>query len=236
MEDLAEADRSAPTGRSWAKRDAIMTAALEVFLERGFAATTLDDIASATPASRQTVYNHFGDKERLFLAVVDRELIDTLGQLRAATEAFRHATDADVEEQLVALAQRVVHAFASSRTARLRVLVQSEAPRNPRLLELWQERATTPVWSMLIGHLARLGHAGALAIDDPVRAAGQFVALATGTAWQMTELGTFTAADATTFDQGQLDQAVRANVGLFVRGYRTVPVGTAKDDRTAERT
>jgi TetR/AcrR family transcriptional repressor of mexJK operon len=199
-----------------------MAAALEVFLEQGFAATSLEDIASAAPASRQTVYNHFGDKERLFLAVVDRELIGTLGQLRAATETFQHSSDTDVEEQLVALAQRVVDAFASPRTARLRVLVQSEAPRNRRLLELWQERAATPVWSVLIGHLARLAHAGVLAIDDPVRAAGQFVALATGTVWQMTELGTFTAADLTTLDQAQLDQAVLANVGLFVRGYRTV--------------
>jgi AcrR family transcriptional regulator len=202
------------------KREAIQAAALEVFLRQGYAATTLDDIASATPASRQTVYNQFGDKERLFLAVVDAELTATLAELRAATEAFAHDPGSDPAEELVDLARRVVRTFLSPRTARLRVLVQSEAPRNPRLLELWQKRAATPVWSVLIGHLARLAHGGALAIEDPVRAAGQFVALVTGTVWQMTELGTFTATDLSTLDEEQLDEAIRANVGLFVRGHR----------------
>ena len=130
------------------------------------------------PPRRQTVYNHFGDKERLFLAVVDDEITGTLAELRAAPRPSRTTPRLDPEQELADLARRVVRTFLSPRTARLRVLVQSEAPRNPQLLELWQERAVTPlVWSVLIGHLARLAHAGSLALEDPVRAAGQFVAL-----------------------------------------------------------
>nr|WP_284346907.1 TetR/AcrR family transcriptional regulator C-terminal domain-containing protein [Frankia sp. Cppng1_Ct_nod] len=70
------------------------------------------------------------------------------------------------------------------------MLVRSEAPRHPRLPELWREHATTPVRSALTEHLARVAHAGMLQIDDLTRAAGQFVALVMGTAWWMTEFGT----------------------------------------------
>lgn len=195
-----------------------MAVALDVFARQGYAATSLDDIARATEVSRQTIYNNFGDKERLFLAVVDAGLKTTLESLRGAAEGFPD-NPADVEEYLIALARRMVQTFLSPRTAAVRLLVQSEAPRHPQLLELWRERAAVPVWSTLIGNLARFAHARVLHIDDPVRAAGQFVTLVTGTAWHMTELGTFALSDTLTSDPGRLDEAVVANVRLFIRGY-----------------
>jgi len=213
--------RTSPVRGLSAKRQAIMETALAVFVRQGYSATSLEDIASATPVSRQTVYNHFGDKESLFLAVVDRGLVATLDALREATGSFP-GPPVDAEDYLLALARRVTQTFLSPRTAALRLLVQSEAPRHPRLLELWRERAATPVWAALVGHLARLAQSGALRIEDPIRAAGQFVTLVTGTVWQMTELGTFATfatSDPTTVDPEELDAAVRANVGLFVRGY-----------------
>ncbi|WP_131785339.1 TetR/AcrR family transcriptional regulator [Protofrankia symbiont of Coriaria ruscifolia] len=196
-----------------------MKAALDVFVRQGYAATSLDDIATATPVSRQTVYNHFGDKERLFLAVIDAELRNTLEALQEATAKFpNHVVDA--EEYLGDLARRLVGILLSPRTASLRLLIQTEAPRQPQLLELWRKRVSTPVWSALIGHLARLAHSGALHVDDPARAAGQFITLVTGTVWQMTELGTFAISAPPALDDHELDTAIRSNVGLFVRGYR----------------
>jgi hypothetical protein len=84
------------------------------------------------------------------------------------------------------LGRRTVATFLSPRSADLRLLVQSEAPRHPKLLELYQQRSATPVWSPLIGQLARLAHKGILDIEDPRRAPGQFVTLVTGAGWHMT--------------------------------------------------
>ncbi|WP_045880025.1 TetR/AcrR family transcriptional regulator [Pseudofrankia sp. DC12] len=198
-----------------------MGAAFEVFARQGYAATSLDDIASATPVSRQTLYNHFGDKETLFLAVVDDRITVNLEALRGATHAFPDRLDGvdDAARYLVELAGRITEVFASPDTASLRLLVQTEAPRHPKLLALWQKRVATPVWPALIGCLARLAHAGALSIDDPARAAGQFVTLVTGASWQMTELGTFALAAPPAFGSPELDTAIRANVDLFVRAY-----------------
>ncbi|MBB5936912.1 TetR/AcrR family transcriptional regulator [Streptomyces zagrosensis] len=62
-----------PAGRLSAKREAILRAAVEVFLREGYARASVDAIAEEAGVAKQTVYNHFGDKERLFLAAVEGE-------------------------------------------------------------------------------------------------------------------------------------------------------------------
>jgi AcrR family transcriptional regulator len=57
-------------GKPPAKRQAIIDAAQRVFLAQGFAGSSVDAIAGAAGASKQTICNHFGDKEALFRAVV----------------------------------------------------------------------------------------------------------------------------------------------------------------------
>jgi len=52
-------------------RRAVLQAARQLFLEHGFAATTMPAIASAAGVSVQTVYNAFGNKPRLAKAVFD---------------------------------------------------------------------------------------------------------------------------------------------------------------------
>lgn len=62
-----------PAGRLPAKREAILHAAVAVFLREGYARASVEAIADRAGVSKQTVYNHFGDKERLFLAAVEGE-------------------------------------------------------------------------------------------------------------------------------------------------------------------
>ena len=50
-------------------RAALLDTAARQFAERGFAATTIDDVAAAARVSKGTVYYHFEDKAELFEAV-----------------------------------------------------------------------------------------------------------------------------------------------------------------------
>lgn len=54
------------------KRNAILDAAIECFIEQGFERTSMDYIAEKAHASKRTVYNHFASKELLFDAVIAR--------------------------------------------------------------------------------------------------------------------------------------------------------------------
>lgn len=81
----------------------ILAAAVEVFSQRGFAATDVQEIADRAGVGKGTVYRHFGTKEGLFLAAADRGArqlrqavleataaapVDPLERVRAAFVAF----------------------------------------------------------------------------------------------------------------------------------------------------
>ena len=59
-----------------------------------------------------------------------------------------------------------------------------------------------------------------LRIDDPVRAAGQFIALVWSTGWQLSALRDVAGTPAQGPDDADLAAARTASVELFVRGYR----------------
>ncbi|HYP48443.1 MAG TPA: helix-turn-helix domain-containing protein, partial [Thermoleophilaceae bacterium] len=49
------------------RRTAILSAALEVFAERGYHRTAIDDVARAGNVSKALIYEHFSSKEELHL-------------------------------------------------------------------------------------------------------------------------------------------------------------------------
>ena len=53
-------------------KDEVLDRAMRLFWERGYEATSIDDLLKATGINRGSLYGTFGDKRRLFLAAVDR--------------------------------------------------------------------------------------------------------------------------------------------------------------------
>lgn len=66
------------TSQSLEKVEAILRGAMEEFLTHGFAATTMDKVTAAAGVSKTTIYSYFQDKEKLFIALIER-LIATCG-------------------------------------------------------------------------------------------------------------------------------------------------------------
>jgi len=211
--------RPVPRGHP-AKRQAIIDAALRLFARDGYAATALEDVAREAPASRQTVYSHFGDKETLFRAVVESHLAATLEVLTEARSLPPMAAGVDPVAHLDELARRLAAIARDPRSASLQRLLQAEGPRRPELFEQWRTRVARPVFAEVAAHLTGLAHAGVLRIDDPVRAAGQFIALVWSTGWQLSALRDVAGTPAQGPDDADLAAARTASVELFVRGYR----------------
>lgn len=71
--DSDEHDDHCPRSQSRgeARRQAMLDAARELFLEKGFSATSLSEIVSRSKGSRATLYKMFGNKEGLLLAMID---------------------------------------------------------------------------------------------------------------------------------------------------------------------
>ncbi len=67
---------------------------MRLFWEKGFEATSMQDVVDTLGLSRQSLYNAFGDKEALFLKALDRYDADMGGQLVAILRAGKDPVDA----------------------------------------------------------------------------------------------------------------------------------------------
>ncbi|MFI0729662.1 TetR/AcrR family transcriptional regulator [Streptomyces sp. NPDC021225] len=171
-----------PAGPQPAKRQAILEAAVAVFLREGYTRASVDVIADEARVSKQTVYNHFGDKERLFLAAVEGErervaadFAPVLGSDPA--DASGGQDDTDAETALVTFGHRVLHVLLDERASALRRLVIAEVARHPSLRPACAEGEPRQLVEHLVDLLTRRAERGELSVDDPATVARQFVAL-----------------------------------------------------------
>jgi TetR/AcrR family transcriptional repressor of mexJK operon len=158
--------------RSARKRRAILDAATEAFLEQGYGGTSMDSIAAAAGVSKQTVYQHFGDKQRLF-----RELIQATVQAASDPvydEARRLADSGQIEDDLRDLARRLLALVMQPTMLRLRRLVIAEARRFPELGRVFYDQGPGRTITTLAETFAELAAQGKLHAPDPVLAATHF--------------------------------------------------------------
>jgi len=104
----------------------ILDAAQQLFLEKGFHNTSIDEIAQMAPASKPTIYAHFPGKEALFTAVINRS-INGLTSHEGVTLQGR-----TIQDKLTTLGMEVVQRFLEDMLDLTRVGI-SEARRFPEL-------------------------------------------------------------------------------------------------------
>ncbi len=76
-----------------AKRQAVLQAAAQLFNERGFSATSLDDIAARLGVSKPTLYYYVKNKDEILLQCVNQGLAMTLEGIEASRRAGGQAVD-----------------------------------------------------------------------------------------------------------------------------------------------
>ena len=158
--------------RSARKRGAIIEAATTVFLRNGYLGTTMDEIAALAHVSKQTVYKHFADKERLFSEIVTAK-VDEIADPNT-DEVLKLADTDDLERDLRRFARRQLRGVMDPRLLQLRRLVIGESGRFPQLGRLFYERGPGRTIDGLATVFERLASRGVLGLDDPRLAATHF--------------------------------------------------------------
>src|SRR5215470_13595642 len=74
--------------RAAERRQAIIDAAMEEFISRGFAATRLDDIAKRAGVAKGTIYLHFKDKESMFEELIRTAIVPLVNRMQGPPPAF----------------------------------------------------------------------------------------------------------------------------------------------------
>jgi AcrR family transcriptional regulator len=139
MPAVAKPDRRW-TRRKDARPDEITAAALESFIERGYAATRLEDVAARAGISKGTLYLYFNNKEELFKAVVREGLVSPLVKMRDLVDSYEGSTHE--------LLSKLVHGWwervGSTRLSGILKLLISEARNFPQIASFYVEEVVGP--------------------------------------------------------------------------------------------
>jgi AcrR family transcriptional regulator len=155
------------------RRETILDAAQDVFMEVGFAAASMSMIAARVGGSKGTLYNYFKSKEELFEAYVGRhcawqhEVI--MGDFLTPGE--------DIRTVLLKLGRNLLNVVLSDIGLRNFTLVISEAHRAPEIGRAFYEAGPATGARRLAEGIAQATADGRLRQCDPMKAAHQFVGL-----------------------------------------------------------
>ncbi|MDM0077111.1 TetR/AcrR family transcriptional regulator [Variovorax sp. J2P1-59] len=158
-----------------ALRESFLAAALESFLDKGYAATSIEAIAREAGVAKITIYRQFDNKEALFREVVHR----AVSSARETMQATLVQQDADERQVLLDLVDRMYQSATEPKTLALLRLVIAEAVRFPELAKsLYAENSY--VLAPVVEYLAEAHKAGTLHLPSPELAAVQLSTLAFG--------------------------------------------------------
>ena len=157
------------TRRSASKRTAILDAARAVFLDNGYLGASMDAVAAAAGASKVTVYNHFSDKQQLFIAVVTNAIDEAEERSRPLVDEL--AASDNVEQDLRAFARRHITLVTRPHLIRMRRMIIAEANRFPELAAAWHRAGPERAHTRLAEQIERLALRGLLHVADPLLAA-----------------------------------------------------------------
>ena len=135
--------------RADARPQELLDAALALFVERGFAATRLEEVAARAGVAKATLYRYYENKLELFKAVVRHSLIAGFDEMAARRLGAPEGARAQLTQLLTAFVQRV----ASSPLSGIPKLVIAEAGNFPELARFYHDevirRGRTLIVSLL---------------------------------------------------------------------------------------
>jgi AcrR family transcriptional regulator len=118
--------------RAAERRAAIVEAALDEFIARGFTATRLDDVARRAGVAKGTIYLHFKDKESMFEEMIRTTIVPLVGRLQAPPPVGGSIRDA-----LEGFAHAFIQEVASTRRGDIVRLIVAEGPRFPSIADIY---------------------------------------------------------------------------------------------------
>ena len=118
--------------RAAERRQAIIDAALDEFIARGFTATRLDDVARRAGVAKGTIYLHFKDKESMFEELIRTAIVPLIGRL-----ASPPPPGASVRGALEGFARTFIQEVAGTRRGDIVRLIVAEGPRFPGIADFY---------------------------------------------------------------------------------------------------
>lgn len=166
-----------------AKREAILDAAQVLFLNEGYAATSMDAVAASAGVSKATIYAHFDGKEQLFAAIMHR-------RCEAYFVFAPPGEDFDAKQTFTTYAERLLRLLTTPEALALYRVVVAESHRTPELAQAFYDNGPVRGREAITASVLRLQQRGELVADaDPVVISDQFIGMLRAEAYHRALLG-----------------------------------------------
>jgi len=143
------------------RRMQILEAAARVFPQKGYAATTLQDIAQAAGVSASAIYQHFRSKEDLFLAQMDNlSFMSVLDEINRSLDEENDLDYEDIRRSLIEVGEGCLETH--TRNAEIARMFIAEARSFPEIGRLYCERLIVPMEKLLAAYLSAQVRRGVL--------------------------------------------------------------------------
>jgi AcrR family transcriptional regulator len=141
--------------RKDARPQELLAAALDQFVERGYAGTRLEDVAKRAGVSKGTLYLYFANKEELFKAVVRENIVHAIGEAEQEAAVFEGPSS----ELLRAILMKWWNQICATQLAGITKLMLAEGNNFPELAQFYNEdvvaRGNGLIASVLVRGIAR---------------------------------------------------------------------------------
>jgi TetR/AcrR family transcriptional regulator, mexJK operon transcriptional repressor len=207
---MSEAEDAVTRPRLIARRRAFLEAASAVFLQKGYADATLDDIIARSGGSRQTLYSLFGGKQGLFEALI----AEHCGRIFAPFCA-EGLLDRPPDEVLAEVGILYLETVTTPETLGVYRHVAAEGVFMRELAERFWEVGPGRIRGLLAEYFDEQTRRGTLRVPDPEWAAQQFSGMLVGSLQLQCLLGLRAAPG-----PGEIKAFVRSAVARFLDGCR----------------
>jgi TetR/AcrR family transcriptional repressor of mexJK operon len=191
-----------------AKRKQILDAAINLFIEQGFAATSMDLIAKNADVSKQTVYSHFGNKDDLFFASIEYKC-ESLQILDLSINDL-----SDPYTILYKLAKNFTEFITSKEGCAVHKICVFESNTFPQVSDIFYQAGPLKVTNEVTQLMEILHQKNILTIEHPRHAALQFLNMIKGELWMQIEFNI-----KERISSEEVDTYLRDSVAFFIRGY-----------------
>ncbi len=137
---IAASVRAKRERRKDARPGELLDAALELFVEKGFAGTRAEEVAKRAGVSKGTLFLYFSSKEELFKAVVRKNISGRFGEWNEEFETFQGNSAEMLRYCIHAWWERI----GSTKAAGITKLMMSEASNFPELAAFYQHEVIQP--------------------------------------------------------------------------------------------
>ena len=131
--------------RKEARPGELLAAALDLFVEKGFAATRVEEVAQRAGVSKGTLFLYFASKEELFKAVVRENISGRFAEWNAEFDRFEGSTPDMLRYCLLSWWERI----GSTKASGIPKLMMSEAQNFPELASFYQAEVMKPGTSLI---------------------------------------------------------------------------------------